>query len=211
MPQHHREHHHKVAEPNVVAKWWSGVVEYFQGPKGRTAWLLLAVGVLAAGLVGAFVYFSFASAAAAGELWTELDRAGSDAELEAFIKAHPDTTPGQTAVLRLARRRMSAVDSLASTTKTEAVEKIRQANAGYSSLTEKSGVSSALMQEALLGAGKASETLGELDAARGYYDRLAAEKPETALVKEARERADWLKDKDRSAAIEVLSKYAKNP
>jgi tetratricopeptide (TPR) repeat protein len=211
MTQHHHEHHHKVAEKNALAKWWSHVVDYMKGPQGRTAWLLLAVGVLVVGLVGAFLYFSFVSTAAAGKLWTQLDLASSDAELAAFIKSHPDTTQAYMAELRVARRRMSSVDALATPNKANAIEKIGLARDGYAALAKKSGVPTALLQEALLGAGKASETLGELEAAKGYYQRLAAEKPETAAVKEARERVEWLNDKDRSAAIKLLAEYTKNP
>jgi hypothetical protein len=215
------EHHHHKAADNALTRAWTGVVERFKGPQGRTYWLLLSVVVLVAVLIGVWIYFAFNSASVSSDLWTQAAKLSAADELEAFAKAHAGTPQARFAQLKAARSYMLDVDALAGAgsiggpgappTRREAVEHVRKARDLYDAVANESGVESPFLQQALLGAGKASEVLGELDKAKTYYDRLAADKPETALVKEAHDRAEWLAtDTQQKDEMEYLAKqYAK--
>jgi hypothetical protein len=191
------EQHHK-ADENLLSRTWADIVQRFRGPQSRTYWLVLSVVVLVAVLVGLFTWFSLTSTASASELWTQLDRAASDRELEDFAKNHPGTEQAQLAQLKRARRLMAGVDGLGATTRRTAVEQVQQARDAYAKLADDDSTKPELRQQALLGAGKASETLGDLDGAKKYYERLANDKPETAVVAEGRERKALLDDAAKS-------------
>jgi ABC-type multidrug transport system fused ATPase/permease subunit len=196
------EHHHKVANDNALTRAWAGVVERFKGPKGRTYWLLLSVVVLVAVLVGVWVYVAYNSASVSSELWTQVMKLSAPQELETFADAHKGTAQARYALLKLARRYMADVDALNASDfgvpdlrrRTAAVEQVRKARDTYAKVADESGAEPQVLQEALLGAGKASETLGDLDAARSSFTRLAGLTPETAPVKEAKDHLALLDD-----------------
>ncbi len=60
----------------------------------------------------------------------------------------------------------------------------------YVKLIDESGDAPALAQEALMGAAKASETIGDIDQAKKYYEKLAKDHAQTVYGKDASKRLE---------------------
>ena len=78
------------------------------------------------------------------------------------------------------------------TRKDQAVKDIESARQIYEELAKTSGRVPLLHQEALWGAAKASESLGNVPAATQLYEKLAKEYPNTALGKDAKKQLERL-------------------
>jgi hypothetical protein len=79
----------------------------------------------------------------------------------------------------------------------------------YKKLIDETGDTPLLQQEALMGAAKASEALGEIDSAKGYYERLAKDYKATARGKQAERELERLKDD--SADIAAIAEKVSRP
>jgi tetratricopeptide (TPR) repeat protein len=85
-----------------------------------------------------------------------------------------------------------------------AVANIRKAAETFEKLVDESRDVPVLQQQALLCAGKARESLGEVEAARKWYERLAREYPDTELGKVGK--ADAERVQTSAAEIEEITK-----
>lgn len=148
--------------------------------------------------------------------WSKLDRASSLGELEGVQKEYPNTIADVVArfeqarvLLRQGLEKYAAADEAE---RKDARDKIKQAGdlyerlAGdvlqYGSLNGQGGPGPLWRQEALRGAAKAAESLGDLDAARKYYGQLADARPQTELTKDAAEVVKKLDDPDRRKKLQ---------
>ena len=76
-------------------------------------------------------------------------------------------------------RSIDRLESINAEDVNQARAEIQKARDLYENVARESGDMPALMQESLLGAGKANETLGDLGKAHQFYARLAKDYPNT--------------------------------
>lgn len=142
--------------------------------------------------------------------WLELDMASAPGDLETLIKQNKGTV--QANVARLLQARQDLKDGLTElySNYEAASEKLKQAAGTYDHLAKRFKNTPILMQECMLGAGKAHEGLGELDEALSRYEDLANRNQDSALAQEAGKRADYIKShrahlESLNAALKKLS------
>ena len=74
--------------------------------------------------------------------------------------------------------------------KADALSNVKKARDLYVKLIDESSDAPTLAQEALMGAAKGSETLGDLDQAKKYYERLTKDHPQSVYGKDAAKRLE---------------------
>jgi hypothetical protein len=115
-----------------------------------------------------------------------LDQVTTRPELENYLKDNADSEQGRLARFELARLDLvEGVRDLGSLSRAEALKRVRQAAESYEKLAAQPALTPQLAQEALLNAAKARETLGDFEAAKEMYARLAREYPQSLKGKAA--------------------------
>jgi hypothetical protein len=186
--------HRKELQTNVLAERLGQVVQTIkEGPSRGTVIVLSALAVVVL-LYFAWRYFQQSSQEAESERWYKWDTVASPEQLKALAD---DTEMRGTLQERLARFQMARrhlADGLRDLgfNRASASENIRQAAEKYGKLADESSDHPVLLQEALLGAAKANESLGELEKARSFYTKLAQQYPTTALGKDAQKQLERL-------------------
>jgi hypothetical protein len=202
--------HRKELETNVLAdrigRWLKDVKS---GNRSRS-FAIWGLVVLVVGI--GLVWFVLKSSSNTAELWQKVDNAtanGDINELNQLANNNAGTVPGRTARFQAARLLLhNGMQRLGSQSRVEAADRVEQARDVYTKLAEETSDAPLLMQEALMGAAKAEETLigiprkddpkqsrGSLDRAVQLYNQVAAAKPETFHTRAAAERAKLLTDK----------------
>ena len=122
--------------------------------------------------------------------WLEQDLAASPEDLDPFIDQNKGTVPAN--VARLYQARQNLRDGLTDlySNYDKADEKLKQAGGAYDELARAFRGTPILVQECLLGAGKAREGLGELDEALSRYKDLVNRFKDSPLAKQAAGRID---------------------
>jgi tetratricopeptide (TPR) repeat protein len=183
-----------------IEKLVAGVTE---GPsKNQVTYITLGVvGVaLVITMVYLWIYFANQSKTADSERWAELNRiitanawSASPDDLQRFAddKKNAGTPQARLARFELARYWMQSDRDLASKDRrAEALSNIKKARELYVKLIDESGDMPALAQEALMGAANASETIGDIDQAKKYYEKLAKDYPQSVYGKDATKQLD---------------------
>jgi hypothetical protein len=188
----------KALHTNVLADHLNKAYEGLkQGPSRKTvfygALLLLAVLV-----VLTIRYFMLDSDRVASERWTRLDQATFLEQIDdlAEDKDLKGTTQGRLARYLQARANLAlGLRDLGNTNREAALERIKSATETYEDLLKSSSERVPLLrQEALWGAATGNETLGDIEKARGFYEKLARDHSESELGKEAQRQLDRLDD-----------------
>jgi tetratricopeptide (TPR) repeat protein len=86
-----------------------------------------------------------------------------------------------------------------------AADDLRKADELYQKLADESSDRPLLEQEALLGAGRASESLGDFDRARKLYTRLVEKYPDSARGQTAQKRLAQLNDQANATVLKDLA------
>jgi tetratricopeptide (TPR) repeat protein len=205
--------HRKELQTNALAdrlgKW---LQELRAGPT-TNALIFWGFLILAVGIVVGLVWYANSANSARSALWVSLDSANSITDLDKLIKDHPGTTPARIAEFEKARALMREgleyLLAISDKQREEAVDKIKEAGELYEKLANEMTDNPPLTQEALFGAGKAQESLGEIDKAIEFYkDKLAAKYPDSPLGKEAAKQAESL-EKNRETAKEFYDELKK--
>jgi hypothetical protein len=206
------EHRHQL-QTNVLADHMGRLLQSVKsGPKSTSVatWVLIG---LAVATVGIWRYWASAAQARESTLWTEVDTATHDPQsgppqLDKIGDENLGTLPGRTAVFQLARLRFQRGQENVYTYRSyQAIESIKQALQDYTKVAPNCPDAPLLEQEALMGIGKAKETLigvtsdkpqddyGTVDQALEAYRKLVKRFPESDLAKEAEARIDELETK----------------
>jgi hypothetical protein len=179
----------KELQTNSLARFVRRLKNNFKkGPSRRTTivWSLILLAVV---LFIGWKFFSNLADKRNSARWLALDQAGSTADLDALIEANKGTTQAHVARLLLARQDLKDGLTDLYTQRKDAEDKLNRAAATYEDLVKPFKNTPILVQECLLGAGKAREGLGEWDRALGFYNDLKKRFPESTLAKDAEGRA----------------------
>jgi hypothetical protein len=191
-----------------------------EGPSNNTVMYttLAVVGVaLVVILVSTWIYFTNESKSGAALRWEDLNSINSANAwsvnpdvLERFAKdpKNAGTPQARLARFELARYWMQDARKLASEpfqVRAEAISNVKKGRDLYKELASESGDIPAQAQEALMGAAKGSETIGEIDEARKYYEKLQKEYPQSVYGLDAAKQLKRLADnKDFDALKKML-------
>jgi hypothetical protein len=180
--------HRKELRTNVLADRMGRAIQTVKEGPSRGTWLLIGVAVVAVGLFLVFSLVRQHSVNVNSTLWERWSSLSEPAALEEFAKDHPGTVAGRLARFKVARLLLGqGVASLGTPAQRgEATKKIGRAGELYEQLADETTDNPHLRQEALLQAGKALETLGEVDRATQFYKKLEREYPDTAAGKDAK-------------------------
>jgi tetratricopeptide (TPR) repeat protein len=188
--------HRKELQTNVLAdsigRFWLSLKE---APSSTTVVVWVFV-LLAAGLFILWLYWSRTTLANSSVYWVKVENASSLDDLNAIIDKDPNSRPARTARFLKARLLLrQGLEQLCGTfdnQREEALKKVTEAGELYQKLALESTDNRLLLQEAWLGTAVAKETLGDLKEALEAYRKVAAEKPESAVTKQAGEHAERL-------------------
>jgi hypothetical protein len=211
----------KVLQKNDLAagieKLLSGVTE---GPSKNTV-LYTVLTVVAIALVVTMIwtwkYFANQSEVADADRWEELNRINSTnawyvnaEELKRFAedKNNVGTAQARVARFELARFWSQSGRDLANSfpdRRNDAINNVKKGRDLYVELIEDSREVPDQVQEALMGAAKGSETLGDIDQARKYYERLNRDYPQSPYGKDSAKQLERLNNsKDLDALKKLL-------
>ena len=200
--------HRKELETNVLAhqleRAYQGIK---QGPSRATIlWIGGAAVVLLVYLL--FRYFMASSEATASARWLTLDEVVFPEQLKEVIDKSDlkDTPQGRLARFKEARLNLSQGMRDLGTNPESASKHVEDAVKTYEELAKTSGRVPLLEQEALWGAAKGNEALGETARATALYKRLADQFPSSALGKDAEKQLKRLEDPNNQADLAALKK-----
>jgi hypothetical protein len=210
----------KVLQKNDLAagieKLMSGVTE---GPSKNTV-MYTVLGLVAIALVITMIwtwkYFANQSELADADRWEELNRINSTNawtvnpdELKRFAedKNNVGTAQARVARFELARFWSQSDRDLANSIperRSDALNNVKKGRDLYVELIAEAGEVPDQVQEALMGAAKGSETLGDIEQARKYYERLNKDYPQSPYGKDAAKQMDRLNNSKDLDALKKL-------
>lgn len=190
--------HRKELQTNVLADKLGRVLHNMREGPSRATWVVLSVVVLVVILGLVWYYFWKSKEESTSALWLKWDNISSERELESFAdsKDHQGTPQVRLARFQVARlklqngtRQLGDAES-----RDDAFKSIRAAAESYEKLYDESAETPVLQQEALTGAAKAHECLGDLRRAKELYERLADKFPDSTLGENAKKQLARLND-----------------
>jgi len=209
------EHRKELRANPVVERLGQLWNDYKIKPTTSTLIFWGAVVLIVAAIVGWRLYANY-STQRMGAAWMGVADATNADDLAKVAADDPGTPPALAARFEEARAKLrQGLDKLTAPDekdRTEAREKVHNAAELYTSLVgEADDRFPLLKEEALMGAAKAHESLGELDAALKNYRDLAGLKASSDLVRQAKEAVTQLEDPDTRAKIQAFYDQLKQP
>jgi tetratricopeptide (TPR) repeat protein len=205
--------HRKELETNVLADRLGRFIEGVKEGPSPTTWLVLFVVAIAVVLIFVWRYFTHEAEAKSGARWVRLDSLTSAGDLEDFIKDKENKGTPQLRAARFELARFNLAEGLRDFGKplrhSLAHDQLKNAAETYEQLAEEPGDVPLLQEEALLGAARANESLGNLIKATTYYERLVKEHDKSQLAKDARAAIERLGDEKNAADFKALADLAK--
>jgi tetratricopeptide (TPR) repeat protein len=215
------EHRHEL-KTNVLADTLGRAVQGLKaGPSRHT--LLIGVVAVVVIVIGVTAYFIWKGQKEnRSALWEKFDGAGGTLDkaanpddlqaalgkLKELAEQNPHTLPGAAAQFDRARVLLRrGLEHLYSPDRDSALADLREARKLYGDLAADAFIRDShplLAEEAMMGAAKADESLGDLDKALEGYKNLVKTFPKGALHEEADKRATYLADADNRARIKAL-------
>jgi tetratricopeptide (TPR) repeat protein len=191
--------HRKELLTNSLAQTLEHTVQRLkQGPSRNTVLVLALVGLIVL-LIVVWYWFSQSARESDSARWVQWDSLAVPWQVDDFLKElkkndTEDTTQGRLARFLEARRRLLEGVKDLGFNRSMALENLREASRLYAELADQTADRPLLQQEALDGAGKAFESLGEYDRAREFYRQLAEKYPDSARGLSAKKQLERLAD-----------------
>src|SRR5262245_19582306 len=196
--------HRKELKTNALADSLGRALQNMkEGPSQRTLlWAGLIALVVVLFLVWRWVKSSSEESDSA--LWLRWDNLYTPTEVQKFADEARGTTQGRVARLQLARLHVRNGVLALGLSKSDGRQELEEGAKAYEALVEETHDLPMMQQEALLGAAKAYESLGDLNKARAHYERLARDFGNTPLGKDAAKQLERLKDEAANKDLEAL-------
>jgi tetratricopeptide (TPR) repeat protein len=215
------EHRHEL-KTNALADTLNRALHGLKAGPSRHSLLIgvVAVVVIVVGVTGYFIWAGQREGRSA--LWEKfdgvegtLDTASSPDELQSALgkfkelaDQNPRTLPGAAAKFDRARVLLyRGLERLYSPERDAALADLREARQLYGELADDAFIRDAhplLGEEAMMGAAKANEALGDLDKALDGYKNVVKTYPKGAFHEQADKRAAYLADADNRARVKAL-------
>jgi hypothetical protein len=200
--------HRKELETNILAQQLGKAYEGLKQGPSRTTLFYVGAAVAVVLVIVLFRYFMSSSERDASKRWRELDEVVFPDQLETYLAQADvkDTTQGKVARYREARLELAQGLRDLGVHRQGATDRIHSATKTYDELARSAGKVPLLHQEALSGAAKGYEALGDFETARARYKRLADDYPTSALGKDAKAAIDRLDNSNNQADLAELKK-----
>jgi hypothetical protein len=179
--------HRKELHTNALAHRVGRALEGIKAGPSRNTLLLSGLALLVMVLVATWYFLHLSSQATNSALWMEWSNIDSADQLQEFARK-PDvqgTNQGRLARFKLARLHLPRGLRNLGSLRGPALEDIKVGAQTYEQLVGETRDLPILQQEALLGAAKGYEALGDLAKARDFYKQLAGGHPDSDLGKDA--------------------------
>lgn len=198
----------KALESNALAQELGKAIDTLKQGPSRSTMVYLVVGLALVLGVLLFRWFWRSSEATASQRWVQLDGVVFPEQLTALLDAPDmqDTQQGRLAKFKEARLKLTQGIRDFGANPSLALENIDQGTKLYEQLIDASSRVPLLHQEAIWGAAKGNESQGNLDKAKGYYQRLAKEYPASSLGKDAAKQTERLDSDEGKRDINALLK-----
>jgi tetratricopeptide (TPR) repeat protein len=206
--------HRKELMTNTLADQLGHALQNIkEGPsRGTMVFVIVVAVILLLGMV--WMFLARSREESESTRWLRWDNLGSPAQLTAFLddKDAQEHLPGRLARFEEARRLLlEGTRGLGSANRTQATTDLKKAAELYDQLTGECTDRPLLHQQALMGAARAHESLGEYDPARKLYQKLADVYPTTIFGKDAKQQVARLDSKEQQADLEALRKEFNSP
>lgn len=190
--------HRKELRTNYLADHVGRLLHNLKAKPSTTTTIFWAAVVLVIGGIIGWRYISKSNLEDTSHQWVQLDEAASLEQLRDLAQASKGTPAGRAVRFQIARVLLSrGLGRFASpTTRDDARNEVEEAGKQYAELADEAKDTPLLAQEALTGAAKARESLGDLEGARTYYQRLVEKYKDSAAGKAAKERLDKIDQGD---------------
>jgi len=206
--------HRKELHTNVLADRLGKTFQSMKEGPSRGTLLVAGLLVLAAVLVFTWRYFAASARENDSARWQRWDSLFVPQQLEAFAGERDvqGTTQARLARFQLARLQLHEGLRELGSARDRARENIGKATGAYEKLIEEARDIPLLQQEALLGAAKGYESVGDFDRARALYDRLARDHPGSTPGVQAQEDIRRLSDDAHLKELqELAAQFAPKP
>ena len=160
-------------------------------------------------VIGLFRWFTWTSESSSSKRWTMLDEVVFPEQLDLLMKEgdlKESSLQGRLARFKEARLDLSQGVRDLVFDRDVAVKRVEKATSLYEELSLSAGKVPLLHQEALWGAAKGNETLGEYEKARGLYKKLVETYPASAMGKDAKKQLERLDSPASEAELALLKK-----
>jgi hypothetical protein len=202
--------HRKTLERNTLVE---GARHFYEGMRQKPSrGTLLWGGLILLGIILFFTwrYFSRSSAESNSARWRQLDEVVFPEQLDALTQDPKLQGTQQARLARFKEARRQLQDGLRllgnKSNRPDAIANIREATTSYEELLKDTHLVPLLKQEALAGAARGRETLGDLDAAHKWYEQLVKEFPKSALGKDAEKQLARLDDPANKQDLQDLAR-----
>lgn len=202
----------KALETNVLADQLGRAMEGLKQPPPRSLLVYLGLAIAAVVLVVAFRWFYRTSLSAESQRWLQVDSAVFTEQLDTLLEEKDLKGSLQGSTVRLKEARLKLAQGLRDLGANPALahESLDAAGKLYEELLKSKliGRVELLEQEALSGAARVNEAVGEIDQAVSYYKRLKGTFPKSALGKDAAKQLERLEsDAGRKRAAELARAF----
>jgi len=209
------EHRKELMTNSLAHRASEAIHSIKEGPSRGTILVLVALGLIIV-LVLAWRYFANSAEETESARWLKWDNLSTPDQLKNFADEKDIQGQIQGRLARLEEARRGLHDGLRDLggigSRTEAQEKIKKAADRYDKLVDECADNPLLHQQALMGAAKAHESLGEYDRARTFYQRLAKDHGNTVFGKDAEEQLKRLDAAEKDGDLKALQEeYNKKP
>jgi biopolymer transport protein ExbB/TolQ len=208
--------HRKELMTNTLANRLGDALQGMkEGPSRGTILTLAAVAVVLI-LILTWRYFATSAEESDSARWLRWDKLSSPEELKAFADDKEVQGHMQGRLARLEEARRNLHDGLRDiggpgAARTQALENIKRSAELFDKLVEECSDRPLLHQQALMGAAKAHESLGEDEPAHKYYQQLSQKYASSALGKEAGEQIKRLEEARQNGDLKALREEYSKP
>ncbi len=186
------ERRHEL-QTNILADYLGKQIQTVR-PHSRT--IMIGVIAVLVVIIG-YVYFSQQQRARAGNAWANYFKAIGNRdvkELEGVAEQHSGTVAGFWARQATADLKLAKGSGELFTDRTEAKKSLREAEQNYLAIEKDATAYPLLVERARFGLAQVYEGFSEVAKAQKYYEKVATDKPSSALAKAAQHRAEQLAD-----------------
>src|SRR5579875_719091 len=208
------EHRKELMTNTLANRLGEAVQSMKEGPSRGTLFALAAVGLI---LILALVWYYLAVSGeeADSARWLQWDSLTTPEQLKAFLENKEVAGQPQGLLARLTEARRSLYEGLRQLgnagSRKKALEELQQAAGLYDKLAGECADNPLLHQQALMGAAKVHEALGDAEQARKYYQQLQNKYGDTIFGREAAEQLQRLDTAEKNGDFKSLCDELNKP
>ncbi len=208
------EHRKELMTNTLATRLGDAVQSMKEGPSRGMLFVLAAVGLVVI-LVLIWRYLAASAEETDSARWLKWDNLTTPEQLKAFVENKEVEGHAQGRLARLEEARRSLYEGLRQLgnagTRKKALEDLQRAAGLYDSLAEECSDKPLLHQQALMGAAKAHESLGEADQARRKYQQLQSNYGDTFFGRDAAEQLQRLDAAEQNGDFKALRDELNKP